>query len=101
LSEYYNRVMTLPRTVDQAVNILLLALDKETMEIFATRSEEHLNSYHRTAGTLIIRQFKLLEGNEELLESCRKFTGQTEMDAGGAAMLILEILWHSLRQTRH
>jgi len=101
LSEYYNRVMTLPRTVDQAVNILLLALDKETMEIFATRSEAHLNSYHRTAGTLIIRQFKLLEGNEELIESCRKFTGRPELDAEGAAMLILEILWHSLRQTRH
>jgi len=101
LSEYYNRAMTLPRTVDQAVNILLLALDKETMEIFASRSEVDLDHYHRTAGTLIIRQFKLMEGNEELIESCRKFSGQPELDAGGAAMLILEILWHSLRQTRH
>jgi len=101
LSEYYNRVMTLPRTVDQAVNILLLALDKETMEIFANRSEADLNYYHRTAGRLIIKQFKLLEGNEELIDSCRKFTGQPELDGRGAAMLILEVLWHSLRQTRH
>ncbi|MEW6671728.1 MAG: putative molybdenum carrier protein [Thermodesulfobacteriota bacterium] len=101
LSEYYNRVMTLPRTVDQAVNILLLALDKETMDIFAGRSETDLNYYHRTAGALIIKQFKLLEGNEELIESCRMFTGQPELDGRGAAVIILEVLWHSLRQTRH
>jgi len=93
--------MTLPRTVDQALNILLLALDKETMEIFANRSEADLHCYHRTAGVLIIKQFKLLDGNEELIESCRKFCGQPELDGKGAAKLLLEILWHSLRQTRH
>ena len=101
LNEYYNRVMTLPRTVDQAVNILLLALDKETMAIFANRSETDLSYYHRTAGALIIKQFKLLEGNQELIESCRKFTGQPDLDGRGAAVIILEVLWHSLRQTRH
>lgn len=101
VGEYYRKLVTVPKSLEQAVDTLLMALDRETMEIFAGRSENELQYYHNTAGALIIQEFKLLEGNDELLESCRKFTGQPGLDGRGAAVIILEVLWHSLKQTRH
>ena len=90
-----------PKTVEDALNLLLSILDKETMEIFASRSERDLKHYHCTAGVLIRKEFKLTEGNDELIESCQKFSGQSELDGKGAAIVILKALWESLRQTRH
>ena len=90
-----------PKTLDDALNLLLSLLDKETMEIFARRSEKELKHYHCTAGVLIRREFKLTEGNDELIESCRKFSGQSDLDGQGASIVILKALWKSLRQTRH
>ena len=90
-----------PKTVDDAVNLLLSILDKETMEIFASRSEKELKHYHCTAGVLIRNEFKLTEGNDELIESCRKLSGKSDLDGKGASIVILEALWDSLRQVRH
>jgi len=90
-----------PKTVEDALNLLLSILDKETMEAFASRSEKELKHYHCTAGVLIRKEFKLTEGNNELIESCRKLSGQADLDGKGASIVILEALWESLRQTRH
>ena len=90
-----------PKTIEEALDILLSILDKETMEIFAHRSEKQLQHYYGTAGGLIKEEFQLTTGNEELLESCRNFSGQPNLDAKGASMVILKALWDSLRQTRH
>ena len=90
-----------PKTVEDALNLLLGILDKETMESFTGRSETDLKHYHCTAGVLIRKEFKLTEGNDALLESCRKFSGQSDLDGKGASIVILEALWESLRQTRH
>jgi hypothetical protein len=92
---------TAPKTVGEAVDILLMVLDKETMERFAGRSEEDLRHYHCTAGVLIRRQFLLESGNEDLLEDCRKVSGKREMDGKGASVFLLELLWKSLQKTRH
>lgn len=90
-----------PKTVEDALNLLSSMLDKETMEIFAGRSEKDLKHYHCTAGVLIRKEFELTEGNDELIESCRQFSGQSDLDGEGASMVILKALWESLRQTRH
>ena len=90
-----------PKTVEDAVNLLLSILDKETMEIFASRSEKEIKHYHCTAGVLIRNEFKITEGNDELIESCRKFSGKSDLDGKGASIVILEALWDSLRQVRH
>lgn len=94
-------MQALPKTVEDAVNLLLSILDKETMEIFASRSEEELKHYHCTAGVLIRDEFRLTGGNDELIESCRKFSGQSDLNGEGASIVILTALWESLRQTRH
>ena len=90
-----------PKTVEDAVNLLLSILDKETMEAFASRSEKELKYYHCTAGVLIRKEFKLIGGNDELIESCRKFSDQSDLDGKGASIVILKVLWESLRQMRH
>jgi hypothetical protein len=89
-----------PQTLDEAVNLLLLILDKETMEVFAKRTEAELKYYVGTAGVLIRNEFKLEKGNNELMESCRRAAGQSDLDAQGAATVILRSLWESLRQTK-
>ena len=90
-----------PKTFEEALNLLLSILDKETMEAFASRSKKELKHYHCTAGVLIRKEFKLTEGNNALIESCRKFSGQASLDGKGASIVILEALWESLRETRH
>lgn len=90
-----------PKTLEDAVNFLLGLLDKETMEIFARRSEEDLPHYHCTAGVLIRKEFKLIDGNKELLNSCRKFANESDMDGKDASNVILKELWKSLRRVRH
>ena len=90
-----------PKTVEDALNLLLTILDKETMETFAGRSEKDLKHYHCTAGVLITKEFKLTDGNDELIESCRKFSGQSDLDGKGASIVILKALWETLRQMRH
>ena len=91
----------LPKTFEEALNFLLSILDKDTMEIFANRSKIDLQHYHRTAGALIRKEFKLTSGNDALIESCRKYSGQPNLDGEGASRVILEALWESLNQTKH
>jgi len=90
-----------PKTIEEALKLLLSILDKETKELFGSRSENDIKHYHCTAGVLIRKQFKLTEGNDELIESCRKFSGQSELDGKGASIVILEALWKRLRHTVH
>ena len=90
-----------PKTIEEALKLLLSILDKETKEMFGSRSEKDIKHYHCTAGVLIRKQFKLTEGNDELIESCRKFSGQNDLDGKGASIVILEALWKSLRHTVH
>jgi hypothetical protein len=90
-----------PKTVEDAVNLLLRILDTETMEAFVSRPEKELKHYHCTAGVLIRKEFKLTDGNDELIASCRKFSGQSDLDGKGASIVILRALWESLRQMRH
>ena len=94
-------MQALPKTLEDAIDFLLSILDKETMDMFAKRTEKELKHYHCTAGVLIRKQFKLTEGNDELIESCRTFSGQSDLDGKGASIVILEALWKSLRQMRH
>jgi hypothetical protein len=87
-----------PKTLEDAVSILVSILDKETVETFAGRSEKELKHYHCTAGVLIRKEFKLTDGNDDLIESCRRFSGQPDLDGKGASIVILEALWERLRR---
>ena len=90
-----------PKTIEDALKLLLSILDDDTRAMFGSRSEDDIKHYHCTAGVLIRKQFKLTEGNEELIESCRNFSGRYDLDGKGASIVILEELWKMLRHTTH
>ena len=90
-----------PKTIEEALKILLSILDEDTKDIFGNRSEHDIKHYHCTAGVLIRKEFKLTEGNDELIESCRNFSGRHDLDGKGASIVILEELWKMLRHTTH
>lgn len=94
-------IQTPPKTIEDALKLLLSILDNETKEMFGSRSEEDIKHYHCTAGVLIRKQFRLTDGNNELIESCRKYSGQYDLDGKGASIVILEELWKMLRHTTH
>jgi hypothetical protein len=90
-----------PKTIEDALKILLSILDDDTRAMFGGRSEHEIKHYHCTAGVLIRKQFKLSEGNDELIESCRNYSGRYDLDGKGASIVILEELWKILRHTTH
>lgn len=91
----------LPETVEEAIDVILQVLDRETMESFGSRSEADLKHYHCTAAVLIRKEFNLDQGNPRLVEDCRRLSGQADLDGKGAAVFILETLWATLQKTRH
>ncbi len=90
-----------PKTIEDALKILLSILDDDTRAMFGGRAEDEIKHYHCTAGVLIRKQFQLTEGNDELIESCRNFSGRHDLDGKGASIVILEELWKMLRHTIH
>lgn len=94
-------IRTPPKTIEEALRILLSILDNDTKDIFGNRSENEIKHYHCTAGVLIRQEFKLTEGNDELIESCREFSGRYDLDGKGASVVILEELWKRLRHSIH
>jgi len=90
-----------PKTIEDALKILLSILDDDTRAMFGGRAEDEIKHYHCTAGVLIRKQFQLTEGNDELIESCRNFSGRHDLDGKGASIVILEELWKMLRHTTH
>jgi len=88
-----------PRTVDEAVDRLLLNIPLKDKTTVANMSHVELPNLHLTLGGYILNNFGLLTGNWELMKSCRsksKDTLQHEEDAVG---IIIDALWEKLQQT--
>lgn len=88
----------LPRTVLEAVEILLAKLPAEYLNHIAVASEDALAEYHLTLGQTIRNDFGLWGANEALLSSVGY-----GLDADDASAVIIQSLWEELqrRQTRH
>jgi hypothetical protein len=82
-----------PRTVEEAVNRILLELpEKDKGIIRNTPSEFEMMRYHDSLGRWVRNTFGLWKGNNELLQSC----GQSNPD--GASSVILGALWNALQK---
>jgi hypothetical protein len=82
-----------PKTVAQAVDILMAEMDAESLEwLKFTPRAEVVSTFHFTLGMAVRNQFQLWGGNEELLESC----GDRKMHPDEASSVILEALWSRL-----
>jgi len=80
----------LPRTVRDAVDILLQDLGEDTLTEIRSTDYENLIDFHFSLGTLIRRVFMLHE-NPALMED----TGMSNPD--DASLKIIEALWRRMR----
>jgi len=93
------RDVRLPRTVNEAVNRLISELSLKEKAQLARMDGEALSSLFFTLGQYIIEQFGLMGGNDELMESCRSYSDDNDINTEVASEIILNALWERLRQT--
>ena len=89
----------LPKTVDEAVGLLIPRITLKDRVTIANMSEEELSGLDISLGNYIRKQFRLWSENKELLDTCRFFSDKTELPADDAASIIIHALWEKLRQT--
>lgn len=91
--------LQLPETVEQAVSCLIDELPLKDKTRMARMTQTDLNYLHPSLGIYIKTSYKILNGNEKLTASCRHAAGDTDLDADGAALVIIKTLWENLRKT--
>ena len=87
----------LPKTVEQAVDILLSGLSLQEKTAIANMQKDNLVDLHFSLGRFIRNKFKLLTDNEKLMESCSLLSGEQDLHADDASSVIIESLWESLQ----
>ncbi len=88
------RPETWPRTVEQAVAVLLPGLDEAAREKIRGTPRGDLIIFHHGWGTGIRNELGLWRGNDDLLRAC----GEKHPD--GASMVIIEAVWDALQKER-
>jgi hypothetical protein len=88
-----------PRTVEEAIKNLLDELSLKDRAHIANMAEIELNSLNVYLGQYIRNNFRLLTGNDSLLESCRLISGEPEIHADRASQIIIDELWKKLTKT--
>ena len=75
----------IPRTVDEAAEILISGLSANHQQALSQMSDEELDRFCESIASYILDDFGLWSGNEDLLQSCYESpskTGQTRDPAG-------------------
>lgn len=80
-----------PKSIDEAVNKLLLELDDKSIDIIKACTKDDLYKYHHTLGQSIRNEFGLWQDNKALLSD----TGGTHPD--DASHVIIQNLWSHLQ----
>lgn len=88
-----------PKTVDEAVDLLIKELSFGDRTIVANMQEEDLANLDFVFGMRIKAEFGIGRGNKDLLESCRKESGQPTADPELATAIIIKCLWKAIQDT--
>ena len=89
----------LPKTVEQAVDILLSELSLKEKAAIANMQKNNLADLHFSLGRFIRNEFNPLADNEELMDSCRLLLGKQDLHPDDASSVIIESLWKNLQDT--
>jgi hypothetical protein len=89
----------IPENVEQAVAMLIEDLPLKDKTRLAAMSESDLNHLHPSLGMYIKTNYRILNGNDKLMASCRQSSNDQELDGAEAALIIIKNLWESLRKT--
>jgi hypothetical protein len=88
----------LPKTVDEAVNILINELSLKDKNTIANMDETDLVDLHFSLGIGIRNKF-LYPRNEKLLEFCRQAAMDKYMHRDQASTVIIKKLWEKLKES--
>jgi hypothetical protein len=88
-----------PRTVEDAADVLISRLSLRDKATIAYMNREDLYSIHLSLGEFIKSNFGLWEGNEELIASCRTISKEDNLKEDDAASVIIGEVWERLRKT--
>lgn len=101
-------LLSLPRTVEQVVDLLYDDISLRDRVVMASMSEEDFETTVYLAMAKIIRkEFGLYTGNTDLLDSCYSYMGSDYDSFEDPAMIIVKELWqkvkdsHKLRLVTH
>ena len=97
--DYVEKLPGPPKTVSQAVDILISKMALKDKVIIANMTYGELVDLNSNLGAYIKNIFRLRSGNDELMESCRFVTQNNKLDEDGACVAIIEILWKRVRTT--
>ena len=90
--------MDLPKTTDEAVDVLIEKLRLRDKREIADTPFEDLAIFHFSLGLPIRNLMGLWGDNQELFESCRAFAGgAAEFQADDASAVIINELWKRLQ----
>jgi len=89
----------LPKTVDEAVEKLIADLPLKDKTTIAKMAEKDLMTLQFTLGSYIGSEFGVWTGNAELLFSCKRASGELQVDPDYAPTVIIEKLWKRLRES--
>ena len=89
----------LPRTVDEAVTILLADLPLLERSRLANLTVEELDLINHIVGLQIAKDFLLWSGNDALLQACMTATETTDGDDLDPTKVIVRAMWQKLQQT--
>jgi len=98
-TEYLKRLPVPPKTVDDAVRLIIAEMPLENRVRIANLNAEDLESLYLTLGVFVRNQMLRKDGNKELLESCRAVSGDDRLSDVKASFVIVQSLWENLRKT--
>ena len=89
----------LPKTVEAAVERLLSEIPLKRKAAISRIGVEDLASLHFEMGQYVQRRLGLWFGNDDLMASCRKVAGESDLHEDDASALIIKELWKRLRES--
>jgi hypothetical protein len=97
--EYLEKLPAPPKTVDEAVDRLILDLDLESRVKISRMSLDELVNVHTNLHVYFKNAFGLWSGNAELLTDCNAISNDPINNEDDATFVILEVLWERLQET--
>ena len=86
-----------PKTVNQAIILLVSYLSSTDKKKISKLTEHNLSHLNFSLGWFIKNEFKLIT-NDRLLESCRMASGENSVYPDEASLIIIKGLWRRLRE---
>ena len=99
VDETSSETLYFPKTVNETVDLILAQLSLEEMAGFAKTSVENLEMLSHVLAVVVQTKIEGSTLNQELVNDCRRISGNPDLDVSGASKVVIEAIWKRLRET--